>query len=311
MSTVAQTGEDALIQRLRKLVPARADVVAGIGDDCAVVRTGRRDPYDLLLKSDPVIEGIHFLPSAPSEAVGHKAVGRVLSDMAAMGGEPLWLLVNLVVPARQAQTRVEGMYRGMSRLARRYGMAIVGGDTSRGEALALHVFGVGRVPRGTAVLRSGAVPGDEVYATGSLGGSIRGRHLRFEPRLAEGDWLRSQGWARAMMDLSDGLATDARRLAVASGVDLYLDAGRIPVSTAARAQGGRASALHHALTDGEDFELLFTVSPRKAMAFRRAWAHRFPLACRCIGRIEKGAGAVWLHEAGHTRPLDLHGYEHF
>lgn len=179
-------GEDALIRRLAKLVPGRADVVAGIGDDCAVVRTGRRDSFDWLLKSDPVIEGVHFTPTAPAEAIGHKALGRVLSDIAAMGGEPMWVLIDLVAPASVPVKRIEGMYRGLAKLARRHGVAIVGGDTARGKTLELHIFAVGRIPRGRAVLRSGGKPGDSLYVTGSLGGSGQGRHLRFEPRLVEG-----------------------------------------------------------------------------------------------------------------------------
>lgn len=307
----AHIGEDALIRRLGKLVPGRADVVVGIGDDCAVVRTGRRDPFDLLLKSDPVIERVHFGAGAQAESVGHKALGRVLSDLAAMGGEPLWVLVDLVAPRSVPVKRLEGIYRGIARLARRHRVAVVGGDTSCGKSLELHIFAVGRVARGRAALRSGARAGDLLYVTGSLGGSGQGRHLRFEPRLAEGQWLAEQGWATAMMDVSDGLATDLRRLVAASGTGAVLEAEQVPVSAAAeRGRGGR-SALERALCDGEDFELLFTVPARKARAFESAWRRQFKLRCTRIGEMTRRQGQVDIESNGISTPLKVRGYEHF
>lgn len=304
-------GEDALIRRLAKLVPGRADVVEGIGDDCAVVRTGRGDPFDLLLKSDPVIEGVHFTRTARAEAVGHKALGRVLSDIAAMGGEPLWVLIDLVAPVSVPVKRVEGIYRGLARLAKRHGVAVVGGDTSQGGSLELHIFAVGRVPRGRALLRSGAGPGDLLYVTGTLGGSGQGRHLRFEPRLAEGQWLAAQGWASSMMDLSDGLATDLRRLIAASGTGAVIDAARVPVSAAAKRMRDRRPPLEHALADGEDFELLFTVPRRHMSVFEAAWRRQFRLRCTRIGKITGTPGRLEIEEDGTRSTLGIRGYEHF
>ncbi len=286
-------------------------MVAGIGDDCAVVRPGRRDPFDLLLKSDPVIEGVHFAATAPAEAVGHKALGRVLSDMAAMGGEPMWALIDLVAPASVPVKRLEGIYRGISRLARRHGVAIVGGDTSRGKTLELHVFAVGRVARGRAVMRSGAKAGDVIYVTGALGGSGQGRHLRFEPRLAEGQWLAAKGWATAMMDVSDGLATDLRRMIAASGTGAVIDAERVPVAVAAKKMRDRRSPLEHALADGEDFELLFTVSRRQAATFESAWRRQFSLRCTRIGEMTGQSGSFEIEEKGIRTTLKIRGYEHF
>lgn len=303
--------EDALITRLARLAPGRADVATGIGDDCAVVRTGRREPFDLLLKSDPVIEGVHFTPDSPAEAVGHKALGRVLSDIAAMGGEPLWFLVDLVAPATTPVARIEGIYRGLARLARRHKVALVGGDTAKGKMLELHVFAAGRVPRGKAVLRSGARPGDRLYVTGVLGGSGLGRHLRFEPRLAEGTWLREHGWATAMMDVSDGLATDLRRMMRASQAGAVLEADRIPVASAARRLRDRRSPLDHALADGEDFELLFAVPRRRAVAFESAWKRQFTLRCSRIGEVTSAPGTLDLATPERRMPLLLRGYEHF
>jgi thiamine-monophosphate kinase len=311
MTTVQDLGENRLIARLQRLVPGRADVIAGMGDDCAVVRTGRGARFDFLLKSDPVIEGIHFEPGARPEAVGHKAIGRVLSDLAAMGGEPLWVLIDLVAPADTPVRRIERIYRGAARLARRHGVAIVGGDTSRGTTLELHVFAVGRVPRGQAVFRSGARSGEVLYVTGMLGGSLAGRHLTFEPRLQEGQWLGKARWATAMMDLSDGLAADVPRLIAASRVGAVLEAGRIPVSAAARRAGKGRTPLDHALGDGEDFELLFTVKADRAAAFERAWKARFRLRCSRIGFITRETGVRLQDAAGQVQPLTARGYEHF
>jgi thiamine-monophosphate kinase len=284
----------------------------GPGDDCAVVRAAGDRRHDWLLKSDPVIANVHFTADAPGQAIGHKALGRVLSDIAAMGGEPLWALVDLVAPARTPALLVEQIFQGLSRLARRVGLAVVGGDVSAGPVLEVHVLAIGRVAQGKAVLRSGARPGDSLFVTGALGGSLAGRHLRFQPRLAEGGWLARHGWARAMIDLSDGLATDLRHLIRRSGVgaELWLEA--IPVSRAARKSGKPAAALRHALTDGEDFELLFAVPAAKTAAFMKAWRRRFRLACTRIGTITRWRGVIDLVDAqGKRRRLNERGYDHF
>lgn len=307
MTTVKQLGERALIRRLARLLPGRADVPVGVGDDCAVAR-GADAGYDLLLTTDAVIEGVHFTAAARPTAIGHKAAGRVLSDVAAMGGEPLYLLIDLVAPACESVRRIEGVYRGAARLARRHGVGVIGGDTARGPALELHVFGVGRVPRGRALLRSGARPGDRLFVTGTLGGSLQGRHLAFTPRLAEGVWLRAGGWARALIDLSDGLATDLHHVAAASRVGAVVRATAVPVSAAARRSRDGRSALDHALGDGEDFELLFAVPARKAGALREAWPFRTRLSE--IGEVTRGS-AVVLTQGGRRLALRSRGFEHF
>jgi thiamine-monophosphate kinase len=296
MKTLRDIGELDAIRRIARLLPAGRNVVAGIGDDCAVVRPAR-SRWDVLYTTDAVIESVHFGPATNPRLIGHKAAGRVLSDIASMGGEPLYLLINLVAPRDTPVARIERIYRGMVNLCATCGAAIVGGDTAAGRALELHVFGVGRVPRGRAVLRSGARPGDAIYVTGELGGSLRGRHLAFEPRLREGRWLRA--WATAMVDVSDGLVTDLRHMADAGGVGADLRAGAIPVSRT-------ALGLRGALTDGEDFELLFTVPKARAAAFERGWARAFRLRCSRIGEISQRRG---IRLEG--RPLRLSGFEHF
>lgn len=308
--TVGDLGERALIQRLSGWVGRGRDVARGIGDDCAVVRI-RGSAWDWLLTTDPVIEGVHFLPGTPGRRVGHKAAGRVISDIAAMGGEPLHVLFDLVAPPDTPVCRIEDIYRGATAVCERHGAAIVGGDVARGARLELHAFAVGRVERGRAVLRSGARPGDAVFVTGRLGGSLLGRHLVFDPRVPAGRWLARGGWATSMMDISDGLASDLRRILEESRVGACLDAARIPVATAARRLRDGRSALDHALGDGEDFELLFTVSPRRAASFARAWKTAFPrLPATAIGTIVPEGGGMALLDHGTRRPV-AGGYEHF
>lgn len=309
--TVGQIGERALIRRLVRALPSRPDVVVGPGDDAAVVRLpGARD--EVVLKADAVVEGVHFLGTDPAALVGRKAAARVLSDFAAMGATPLHLLVDLVAPPTLSLRRVQQAYAGLAALARGAGASVIGGETVRGRAFELHVFGMGTVGRGTAVLRSGAHPGDVVFVTGELGGSRAGRHLAFEPRLREGAWLRAQRWATAMIDLSDGVATDLDHLVRASGVGADLDAHRIPVSADVRQGGGRGPALQHALCDGEDFELLFTVRRGHVAAFVKAWRSDFALRCTAIGAVTDRPGVIRLREVGGlTRRLKPGGYEHF
>lgn len=308
MSTLRAIGENAIVRRLRRMLPSRPDVRCAAGDDCAVVRSGD-GRHDLLLTSDPVIEGVHFTSHTPDAAIGHKALARVLSDIAAMGGEPLWALVDVVAPPRTRSDRIPGIYRGLSRLAKRWNVAIAGGDLSCGPALELHVFCVGRVPAGRAALRSGARPGDLIGVTGSLGGSGLGRHLRFEPRLNEGAWLRDR--VTAMMDLSDGLATDLPRLLEESRVGAILDASAIPVSRAAARARDNRSPLDRALSDGEDFELLFTMRPAQAAAVRREWNRKFRLRCSIVGRVTNRPCVLEVDTERGRHPLKTTGYEHF
>jgi thiamine-monophosphate kinase len=241
--------------------------------------------------------------------VGHKALARVLSDIAAMGGAPLWVLIDVVAPPHCRQEYLTGIYRGLTRLARRWNIAVVGGDLSRGPHLELHTFCAGRVPAGCAALRSGARTGDLIGVTGTLGGSASGRHLRFEPRLAEGAWLRNR--VTAMMDLSDGLATDLPRMLEESGAGALIDAASIPVSAASRHAEDKATPLAHALSDGEDFELLFTVRPSEAARLLSSWKRRFRLRCTLIGHITTQTGLVKIKMEDGLHSLATTGYEHF
>ena len=226
--------EFELIARLSRSLPSNAGVIAGAGDDCAVLDSGQAGRA-LLFKTDAVVEGIHFLPSAEPESIGHKALARCLSDVAAMAGRPLAALVTLALPKGFDPEFIQGIYAGMNRLARRHGVAIVGGETtSNPERLLISVALLGEVARDKCVLRSGARDGDALFVTGELGGALAGKHLEFEPRLAEGRWLAEHFSIHAMIDLSDGLAGDLRHLMERGQVGAELLARGIPISRAAR-----------------------------------------------------------------------------
>jgi len=310
MEMLNDIGEVELIERFSRFLPIRDDILVSVGDDCAVIRTDCADERDLLLTSDSVIEGIHFRRDTPAKAVGHKAVGRALSDIAAMGGEPRWGLVDIAAPSDASVRRLEDIYRGLTALAGAMGLAIVGGDVAESKILQLHVFAVGVVPRGAAALRSGADESDSIFVTGYLGGSLAGKHAEFTPRVHEGVWLRD--WATAMIDLSDGLATDLRHVMDASNVGAELLVEAIPVSSAAREADDDASPLDHALFDGEDFELLFTIPASSTDALLEKWPEIFAVPCTRIGSITANAGIVELLGPNDTRSeLTGRGYEHF
>jgi thiamine-monophosphate kinase len=311
VETFGQLGELEIVKRLTAGLPTRDDVIVGAGDDCAVVRSG--DPaHDLLLKADAVIEGRHFARETVPEKIGRKAVGRVLSDIAAMGGEPAHFLISLVAPAETSFDRVKQIYAGAFALAGSAGASLVGGGTASGPTLELHVFGTGRVPHAKALLRSGARPGDVVFVTGDLGGSAAGKHFDFEPRLREGRWIRESGLATAMIDISDGLVTDLQHVADASGAGATVLEDSVPVSAAARAMRDDRTPLDHALYDGEDFELLFTVPEEKKTAFIAAWSAAHKLPCTAVGYMTAKAGKVTLlNRDGASMTLHGGGFDHF
>ena len=307
--------EFELIQRLTRDLPANESVVTGAGDDCAVLDPGLGGRL-LLFKTDAVVAGLHFAADTPPEKIGRKALARCLSDIAAMAGTPTAAVVTLALPQKFDAGFVERIYAGLNALARRHGVAIVGGETTTNpERLLISVALIGSVPRGKQLLRSGAKAGDAIFITGELGGSLAGRHLDFEPRLAEARWLAENFPIHALMDVSDGLAGDLRHIVQASGVGAELLKSAVPISRAAKqiARRGAAAkpAFVAALTDGEDFELLFTVAGKVAVPLLDAWKKQFPgLKLSCIGKIVAGDG-IQLREPGGVRPLTAHGYAHF
>ena len=240
-------------------------VVVGPGDDCAVVRCAEGGVE--LLKTDVVVENVHFLRSAEPQLIGRKALARAISDMAAMGGVPRHALVTVVLPADLSVSYVLKIYDGLLGVAAEFGVSVVGGETAKGEQMVISVALTGVAPHG-AVLRSGACVGDVLWVTGLLGGSSRGHHFNFTPRVREAAWLMQHARPRAMMDLSDGLARDLPRLASASGVGWQVSDEKLPLSDGCTAA--------QAWNDGEDYELLFTTSASVATGLQAAWQAAFP-----------------------------------
>ncbi|MFN0069135.1 MAG: thiamine-phosphate kinase [Limisphaerales bacterium] len=308
--------EFELIRALTRGLPPHPAVVAGPGDDCAVLDLGVPGRV-ILFKTDAVVEGVHFFRDAAPEKVGHKALGRVLSDLAAMAGTPVAALVTLALPAGFNPAWPQAVYAGLRALADRTGTAVAGGETTTSPAphAWLSVAALGTAAADRRLGRGGSKPGDALFVTGELGGSILGRHLDFEPRLVEGRWLAEQFPVTAMMDVSDGLAGDLGHLLEASraGAELLRDA--IPVSRAAKLRArevaGAPPALEAALRDGEDFELLFTVPAARAVPLQDAWRRQFPgVRLSCIGRITEQPGLRLLSRDA-IRALSPHAYAHF
>jgi len=306
--------EFELIDCLTRGLPTHKSVVIGPGDDCAVLDLGLGDRL-VLFKTDAVVEGVHFTPETEPERVGHKALARCLSDIAAMAGHPAQALVTLALPPNYEPARVERIYQGMLALARRYEVTIVGGETTTNpERILISIAMLGTVGRGKAVLRSGAEPGDAIFVTGDLGGSRAGKHLDFEPRIVEAQWLTKHFGVHAMMDLSDGLAGDLPHILKSSRTGAELLTTAIPISREARLaakDNPSKTALQAALTDGEDFELLFTVASRDAVPLLDRWRSHFPgLRLSCIGKITANQG-ITLRDKEGVRPLTANGYVHF
>ena len=307
--------EFEIISLLTRGLAGNESVRVGPGDDCAVLDLGVPGHW-VLFKTDAVVEGIHFTSETAPGRIGHKALARCLSDFAAMAGSPTAVVVTLAMPQSHDVKFIEAIYAGMNQLARRHHVAIVGGETTTNpERLLLSLAVVGTVPRQRCVLRSGSKPGDAIFVTGTLGGSICGKHLDFQPRIEEGCWLAEHFNIHAMIDLSDGLAGDLRHLLDAAnvGADLLQDA--IPVSREAKLQArenrSNKAPLAAAMSDGEDFELLFTLASRDAVALHDAWRKRFPeLPLTCIGKVTAEPGLRLRSRKG-IQPVTEHGYVHF
>ena len=270
-----------IVEKLRRLGERGPRITLGIGDDCAIYRP--RANEELLFTADQSIEGVHFLPDQSPSIIGHNALARSLSDIAAMGGAPRFCLVSLAVPPERGDKFITAFYRGLIALARRTRTVLGGGDLAHSDKVYCDVMVCGSTARGQALRRSGARAGDLLYVSGRLGRPWRGR---IQPRLALGRTLR--GRATSCMDLSDGLSLDLHRLCLASGVAAIVD--RVPIV--------RGATLERALHGGEDYELLFTLPPRKSR----------PRGTTLIGTIVIGhAGSVQFQ----GQPLAPRGYDHF
>lgn len=301
----------------------RADVALGIGDDAAILRVPAG--HDLVVSTDSVVEGVHFLPSADPYSIGHKALAVNLSDMAAMGAEPAWFTLNLALPQADAAW-LNAFCTGMLAVADAFGVALVGGDTDR-ASLAVGIQIMGFVPRGKGVRRTGAGVGDVVYVTGTLGDAMLGFEVasgmlqatttcrdyllaRFErptPRVAVGLGLR--GIATACIDVSDGLAADLGHILDASGVGATVMIENIPFSECFR-HCAAPHGITRSLAHGEDYELVFTAPESRHKDVERL-AARSGCALTPIGRIESRRGLRVLNEDGRPIKLARAGYDHF
>jgi len=294
MRSLAALGEEGLLHLLTARWKSDSSrIPTGVGDDCAVLRGDKKSDY-LLFKTDAVVEGVHFLPREKPELIGRKALARALSDLAAMGATPLAAVITLGVAKRESVRRLQGIYAGLEKTAKTYGVSLVGGETTRAQELFLNVALLGECRGYAPVLRSGAKPGDLIAVTGTLGATRAKKHLHFEPRLHEGQWLAKNKIATAMMDLSDGLGADLPRLAKASGVSFQLEAESIP-----RAPG---ASLQAAISDGEDYELLFTVRPADAEKLKKKWPFRTRLHL---------IGEMGPRRAKSGFPRGAYGFDHF
>ena len=297
--SVTAFGEAKLITAIRRWLGAASPRAPfGIGDDCAVLPAARGPQ---LITVDPVIFGRHFDAAVPPRAVGAKLLKRNLSDLAAMGGCPSAAVLALTLDPRTSLPWLEQFYRGLATCARRYRVPIVGGDIAQADgvlAASLTLLGAAAGPR--VVTRTGARIGDSIYVTGVLGRSLAsGHHFAFHPRLAEGAWLAGRSEVRAMMDISDGLAKDLGALTPPHAKPV-LEPGALPLR--------RGADLRAALTDGEDYELVFALAAHTdAAAFARAWHRRFPRTR--LTNIGHFARSNALSPSA-VRLEDFSGYEH-
>src|SRR6266513_2349862 len=275
-------GEDLLLDQIARDLP-RADnrkIFAGAGDDCAIVQMA--DAQNLVvLKTDCVVEGVHFLRKAKALHVGWKAMMRPLSDFAAASAVPRFALITLIAPQKTDVAWIRELYCGLRKSAEHFDVSIVGGETSSTPGpIAVSVSVIGFVEHRRAVSRRGGRPGDKLFVTGRLGGGMKQKHLKFVPRIVESRWLTQNFCIHAMMDLSDGLGADLPRLARASNVGFNIDEAALPLN--------RGCTIRQAISDGEDYELLFAISAKDSRSLLSRWQKKFPkLPLTRIGRLNR------------------------
>jgi thiamine-monophosphate kinase len=312
--------ENLLIARIRERASRRQGVAAGIGDDCGILEIPAG--HQLLVTTDFSLEGVHFRREwHPAEAVGHRCLARGLSDIAAMGGNPIAAFLSLALPPKMPQSWVNQFVKGLLNLANGFRVSLAGGDTAQSlNGVLADIVVVGSAPKGKAIRRSGARAGDRIYVTGALGGAaatlkmlFSGRKLRPSdfprhfyptPRIEVGRFLLEKGLASAMIDISDGLSTDLGHICQESGVGAEIQSPAIP-----RASIGKPACevdLKLALDGGDDYELLFTAAPGKRLPARIAG-----VAITQIGHMTRDKHVVLVNQDGVGSKLRPQGWEHF
>ncbi len=299
--------EHAFIAWLKQRVAHLTQVEVGIGDDAAVLSPCDRP---MVVTTDSLCDGTHFLlHECGPRAVGQKLAAVNLSDLAAMAADPVALFLSLCLPRSGAANLATEIVEGVLHWAEGFHVPIAGGDTNTWDGpLAVNITAIGKAPIRGAWLRSGAKPGDAIVVSGSLGGSLLGKHLTFEPRLKLATWLREHVEVHAATDISDGLGQDLLNVFSQSGCGACLDLERIPISEAAiqmAASSGR-SPLEHAMSDGEDFELLLAIPASEASRLPKE-VDGVPLTV--IGEFASRTG-LWTREKGKWKQIPPKGYVH-
>lgn len=300
-------GEFALIDLIRRSAAASEAVPVGIGDDCAVLDA---PGGPIVITTDMIIEGVHFEKTDPLLEVGWKAACVSFSDIAAMGLRPTALLCAVALPEGFSMQQAEEIVRGLNHACAEFGVALVGGDTTSSTGpLSLCTTALGKADGLRPLLRSGAKQGDVILVTGVLGGSILGKHLIFWPAVDEAVALNTSFDVHAMIDVSDGLAADLNHIIEESKLGAVIEADKIPIADAAHelARHTGKTPMQHALSDGEDFELLFTMHPGEADRLLREPPFEAPVSA--VGRIIDAG--LFIELDGQRRPLKPAGYEHF
>ena len=305
------------VNQLRKRIEANgADnrVLLGIGDDAAILNTRNSDT---VLTVDLLTEGIDFLlGEVEPRLIGRKALAVNLSDLAAMGAEPVAVLVAVALPKNQAETLAPQLLEGMTPLLQKHKVALIGGDTNTWDGgLVISVTAIGRVTQHGPITRSGAKPGDRILVTGKLGGSILRHQFLFEPRIDESLYLNAHAEIHAAIDISDGLSLDLARLASESKLGAVINAPNVPVSQDAidlAMQSNKQSPLEHALHDGEDFELILAVPPNEAkrLCEQQPLMQTFGVPLTDIGEFVSEPGQWLRNEQGQLTPITPQGFVH-
>lgn len=323
MRCLSDVGEFGFIERLSRLIPSSPYVIEGIGDDCAILRVSDRI---LLVTSDMFIENVHFRRDRvlPSD-IGWKAAAACLSDIAAMGGAPLYCLTSLACPPSERTGYIEDIYQGMLSAMSRFGAVIVGGDTTRTQdGITIDVTAIGETIGNRYLRRRGAKVGDHIVVTGDLGSSSAGlhalsngvedrelirAHMYPNPRILEGQWLCARSEIHAMLDISDGLCQDAGHLARASrlGIDLYPE--RLPVTPSLARYCGehKLDPVALMLTGGEDYELIFAMDAKRSDEVLETFHHEFRVQTTIVGSVTD----AWTGVRIHGEPTTVAGHDHF